>query len=115
MVGTQTKMVTSVDVSGWTANDTSYFVPLVEATAEHFQVREVAADKAYLSRKNLKAVERVGGTPYVRRSDYLCYLCKAGFSAESRVAPKPSILLKFRCNASLTLTTVNICVNCIYS
>jgi transposase len=65
MVGVQTKIVTSVDVSGWTASDTSYFVPLVEATAEHFQLREVAADRAYLARKNLKAVERADGTPYV--------------------------------------------------
>jgi len=65
MVGVRTKIVTSVDVSGWTANDTTYFVPLVERTAEHFQLREVSADKAYLSRKNLKAVERAGGTPYV--------------------------------------------------
>ena len=65
MVGVRTKIVTSIDVSGWTANDTTYFVPLVERTAEHFQIREVSADKAYLSRKNLKAVERVGGTPYV--------------------------------------------------
>lgn len=65
MVGVRTKIVTSVDISGWTANDTGYFVPLLERTAEHFQVREVSADKAYLSKKNLKAVERVGGTPYV--------------------------------------------------
>lgn len=65
MCGVRTKIVTSVDISGWTANDTSYFVPLVERTAEHFQIREVAADKAYLSRKNLNAVQRVGGTAYV--------------------------------------------------
>jgi transposase len=65
MVGTLTKVVTAADISGWTANDTTYFVPLVERTAEHFRVREVAADRAYLSRKNLEAVERVGGTPYV--------------------------------------------------
>ena len=65
MYGVRTKIVTSVDISGWTANDTSYFVPLVERTAEHFQIREVSADKAYLSRKNLNAVERVGGTAYV--------------------------------------------------
>ena len=65
MVGTRTKVVTSVDVSGWTANDTTYFVPLVERTAEHFRVREVAADRAYLSRMNLEAVERVDGTAYV--------------------------------------------------
>jgi transposase len=65
MCGVNTKVVAAVDISGWTANDTTYFVPLVERTAEHFQVREVAADKAYLSRKNLKAVEQAGGTPYV--------------------------------------------------
>ncbi len=65
MCGVQTKIVSGIEISGWTANDTSYFVPLVERTAEHFRVREVAADKAYLSRKNLEAVERVGGTAYV--------------------------------------------------
>ena len=65
MCGTRTRIVTGIEVSGRTANDTTYFVPLVEKTAEHFQVREVAADKAYLSRKNLNAVERVGDTPYI--------------------------------------------------
>jgi transposase len=57
--------VTSVDVGGWTAHDTNYFVPLVESTAAHFELREVAADKAYLSRKNLDAVESAGGIPFV--------------------------------------------------
>ncbi len=56
MCGVTTKIVTSIDISGWTANDTSYFVPLVEKTAEHFPVKEVAADKAYLSHKNLQTV-----------------------------------------------------------
>ena len=65
MCGVSTRVVTSVDISGWTANDTTYFVSLVERTAEHFSVREVAADKAYLSHKNLQAVESVGGTPFV--------------------------------------------------
>jgi hypothetical protein len=46
---------------GGTANDTTYFVPLVEETAEHFEIREVSADKAYLSRKNLSAVGALGG------------------------------------------------------
>jgi hypothetical protein len=41
------------------------YAPLVEVTAEHFQLRDVSADKAYHSRKNLKAVERLGGTPFV--------------------------------------------------
>jgi transposase len=65
MCGVNTKIVTSVDISGWTAHDTTYFVPLLERTAEHFGVREVSADKAYLSRKNLNAVESVGGMPFI--------------------------------------------------
>ena len=65
MCGVRTKIVTSVEVSGWAAHDTNYFVPLVEATAKHFQIREVAADKAYLSRRNLRAVEEVGAMPFV--------------------------------------------------
>ncbi len=60
MCGVNTHIVSAVDVSGWAANDTTYFVPLVERTAAHFAVREVSADKAYLSRKNLNAVEVSG-------------------------------------------------------
>lgn len=65
MCGVQTKIVTSVEVSGWTAHDTNYFLPLVQSTAEHFDLGDVLADKAYLSRKNLKAVEALGATPFV--------------------------------------------------
>ncbi len=65
MCGVKTKIVTSVDISGWTVHDTNYFVPLVQTTAEHFQLGDVMADKAYLSHKNLKAVEQIGGTPFV--------------------------------------------------
>lgn len=65
MCGTQTKIVTSVDVSGWTAHDTNYFVPLLEKTAAHFGVQRVSADKAYLSRKNAQAVEGIGASPFI--------------------------------------------------
>lgn len=65
MCGTKTQVVTAVDISGWAANDTTYFIPLVQRTAEHFQVAEVSADKAYLSHKNLRAVELAGGMPFV--------------------------------------------------
>lgn len=65
MCGVKTKVVTAIDISGWTAHDTNYFIPLVQATAEHFSVKEVSADKAYLSHKNLHAVEAIGGTAYV--------------------------------------------------
>jgi hypothetical protein len=57
--------VTAVDISGWAANDANYFVPLLARTAQHFEVREVSADKAHLSRKNLNAVESVGGMPLI--------------------------------------------------
>jgi transposase len=65
MCGVQTKIVTAFEISGWAANDTTYFVPLVAATAQNFLVKEVSADKAYLSRKNLQAVELVGGMPSI--------------------------------------------------
>lgn len=65
MCGVKTKIVTGVDVSGWTAHDTSYFVPLLERTAAHFGVEKVSADKAYLSHKNVQAAEGVGATPFI--------------------------------------------------
>ncbi len=65
MCGINTKVVSSVEISGWEAHDSPYFKPLVETTARHFRVHEVSADKAYPSRKNLAAVEAAGGTPYI--------------------------------------------------
>ena len=65
MCGVNTKVVTAVDISGWAANDTTYFVPLLASTAQHFEVKEISADKAYLSRKNLNAAEAVGATPFI--------------------------------------------------
>jgi hypothetical protein len=65
MASVHTKIVSAVDISGWAANDTNYFVPLLERTVANFDVREVSADKAYLSRKNLNAAEMVGGLPFI--------------------------------------------------
>lgn len=65
MCGVQTHIVTSVEVSGWTAHDTAYFAPLLATTAEHFRIGDVSADKAYLSRRNLALVEQAGGVPFV--------------------------------------------------
>jgi transposase len=63
--GVETKIVTAVDVSGWAANDTPYFVPLLDRTAKYFQVKEVSADKAYLSNKNLEAVAKLSAMPFI--------------------------------------------------
>ena len=65
MCGVETKIVTSVDVSGWAANDSPYFVPLLERTAKYFQVQEVSADKEYLSHKNLEATAKTNALPFI--------------------------------------------------
>jgi transposase len=65
MCGVNTHIVTSVDISGWEANDTNYFIPLLEQTAQNFQIAEVSADKEYLAHKNITAVEAVNGVPYI--------------------------------------------------
>ncbi|MDO8531996.1 MAG: transposase [Dehalococcoidia bacterium] len=65
MCGVKTHTVTAAEISGWAANDTTYFAPLVEETAKHFQIAEVSADKAYLGHKNLAIVESLGATPFV--------------------------------------------------
>ena len=65
MCGVKTHIVTSVDISGWEAHDTTYFVPLVEETAQNFQMAEITADKAYLSHRNLAVAEAVGAVPFI--------------------------------------------------
>lgn len=53
MCGVKTNVVTGAEVSGWAAHDTNYFEPLLERTAQYFQIDEVSGDKAYLSKRNL--------------------------------------------------------------
>lgn len=65
MCGTRTHIVTSAEVSGWTANDTTFFRPLLAAAAPHFAIAEVSADKAYLSHRNIEAVDAIGATPFI--------------------------------------------------
>jgi transposase len=63
--GVKTNVVTAVTIEGRDAGDSPQFKPLVETTAENFAVKEVPADKAYLSHDNLELVERLGGTAFV--------------------------------------------------
>ena len=65
MCGVKTNIVTAVEVSEGTGHDSPYFPALVGATARGFAVNEVSADKAYLSKRNLAAVDKVGGTPFI--------------------------------------------------
>ena len=65
MCGVETKRVTRGDVSGWMANDTPSCVPLLERTATYCQVRDVSAEKASLSHKNLQAAPTRAAMPCI--------------------------------------------------
>ena len=65
MCGVTTNIVTSVEVTATDSADSNYLAPFVQTTAQNFAVREVSGDKAYLSRRNLREVQAVGGTAYI--------------------------------------------------
>jgi transposase len=65
MVGVKTGVVTAVRVSESNVNDCPELPALLETTTHTFAVAEVSADKGYLSRANLEAVEAAGAVPYV--------------------------------------------------
>ena len=65
VTGVQTNVVTAVEISEKYKNDSPYFKPLVEATARNFKMREVSADKAYLSATNLQSAADAKAVPYI--------------------------------------------------
>jgi transposase len=66
MIGTVTNIITSVAVTDGTVHDSPVFKTLVERTAAHgYDMKEISADKGYLSHANLAIVEGVGATPFV--------------------------------------------------
>jgi len=65
MCGVATHVVTSVEVTPTETADAPQLPQLVNVTAKTFAVNEVSADKAYSSRKNLRAVSSVGGVAYI--------------------------------------------------
>lgn len=65
MCGVKTHVITSVEATPYESADNIQFPTLVEKTAKTFTINEVSADKAYSGRKNLRAVQAVGGTAYI--------------------------------------------------
>lgn len=63
MIGTATNVVTSAKVSS--EADCPLLPELLRSTAQRFRVAEVSADKAYLSKANLEAIEAVGAVPFI--------------------------------------------------
>lgn len=67
-IGTKTHVVTAVNVTrgyGDDSADARQFESLLHQTTINFDVKEVSADKAYLSKANLDAVIAAGGVPYI--------------------------------------------------
>lgn len=65
MAGVKTNVVAAVEVTDQDAADNPQFTPLVHATAANFHIRELSADKAYLSRENLELIDGIGGTAFI--------------------------------------------------
>jgi len=65
MCGTKTHVVTSVEITDSEAHDSPQLPALLKSTAERFEMAELSADKAYLSKRNLKSIVAVGATPYI--------------------------------------------------
>ena len=65
MCGVLTHIVTSAEVTAGQSSDATQMPAMVVTTAKNFTVKEVSADKAYLSRYNLKAVDDVGGVALI--------------------------------------------------
>jgi transposase len=65
MCGVRTNIITSAIVTPGAESDRSYFKPLVENTAQYFDISEVSADAGYMSASNSRTVLLLGGKPYI--------------------------------------------------
>ena len=65
MCGVKTNVVTAVEIREKDASDTKLLPDLVNATATHFDMREVSADKGYSSVNNTNVIASYGATPYI--------------------------------------------------
>jgi len=65
MCGVKTNVVTAVEIREKDASDTKLLPDLVNTTAQHFDMREVSADKGYSSVRNTNVIASHGATPYI--------------------------------------------------
>lgn len=65
MVGVKTHVITAAEVTKGDQHDSPLLPMLVDRTAHNFMMREVSADKGYLSYANYEAVEKVGAVPFI--------------------------------------------------
>jgi transposase len=63
--GVKTGVTTAIRVTGKDGGDCPQFLPLVADTGKGFTVKEVSADKAYLSTENVDLVAALGGECFI--------------------------------------------------
>ncbi len=63
--GVKTNIITAVNITKGNRGDSPEFKGLVKTTNKVFDVKEVSADKAYLSRDNLEFVSNMGAIAYI--------------------------------------------------
>ncbi|NQU79728.1 transposase [Candidatus Woesearchaeota archaeon] len=65
MTGVTTNIVTSINITCGTANDSPWLVPVLEKSSKFFSMREISADKAYSTKVNLTAISQAGAIPLI--------------------------------------------------
>jgi transposase len=63
--GNNTHIVTAVEITDAYEADSNMLEPLATATSQKFNMQEFSADKAYSSRDNLAAINKLGAVPYI--------------------------------------------------
>lgn len=65
LVGNNTQIVCGCEITSQFVNDIGLLPKLVEESRKNFEMKELAGDKAYLSRTNLELLNKLGITPYI--------------------------------------------------
>jgi transposase len=65
LIGTKTNVIAAASVTGRDDHDSPQFIPLLEAGAQTFTMKEISADKAYSGRPNIDAVVALGAAPFI--------------------------------------------------
>ena len=65
MIGVKTHIVTAATVTDRDRHDITQFKPLLEQTAQNFDMVEVSADKAYSSRDMIAHIDQMGISPFI--------------------------------------------------
>jgi transposase len=65
IVGVNTQIITSLEITEGTEHDSPYMLPLVKETQKFFDMKEVLGDKGYIGKENLDGIAELGIIPYI--------------------------------------------------